>query len=845
MSEVLASGNHDDKSPYRLGNPELPVAEHRAEIEDAIRHNPVTILVAPTGSGKTTQVPQYAREITQDGQPLFGQIVITQPRIVAARTVSERVNDEITDAGQTYSVGYYTSRERTEAPQHTRDIPFLTDGKAAVQLLHSTVDPESSTKRLLIIDEVHEWNISIEQLIAIVTERTDPKSTQYDPNLSVVIMSATIDSEGLRQHFAHVQPPVINVEVPTYEVTERTSHRSVANEALDLAANTKGKVLAFLPGKREIKNVANTIAKKQEGSANEVVVVPLHGQQNAAAQRRAFRTYSQGAVVATTNAAETSLTVPDATAVVDSGEVRVSQIRYDLLPTGTEGLYKQPASQANLFQRRGRVGRTAPGVYVLASPDGRQPAVSFADRPEYATPDIEKSRLDELVLRTLASGNRVENFRFFHQPPKEALDAAHARLYALGAMDQEGDITPRGAAMSKLPLNVESASMIVYAQERAYPTEVMQHLVDIAAIMQTGGILKRDVKMPRWIELAATDKNGDLLERRSDMLAQLEIYSKLITEINEPEWGDYDIVEYAARTVSDIRQSLADKLGMPIWVPEPVASEHVQVVSTCINLGQINQLWQKRGDHWFPVTSDTNNGYELSSSSVVRGLGNLVTGSLFTLGYGPSDEEASHSIQNVTEVTIESLVQIAQPLMTRHEDPTSVTLNAEGKPVVTVTYKLGNLVLKTHEQQVDVELRTPEAERISAHYVEQQVKALSTEVPSYDLSTIEDAIANPPSATIGLDPVSGEPVTVYKYGNGKWHSGREGAVESLKAYKKRLITAPSKAELAQKKALVKDISARLRKLQKQGNKAAKELLSIKDKKSDEWLQRAQKMLEAN
>jgi hypothetical protein len=831
-----------------LGNPELPIANHRAEIESAIGENSVTILVAPTGSGKTTQVPQYAREMCDDQYYSFDEIIVTQPRIVAARTLSERVAEEIAGAGEIHSVGYYTSKERTPAPQRDQHIAFLTDGKAAAQLLHQGKQPNPDTKRLLIIDEVHEWNLNTEQLIAIAMEKTDPQSPRYDANFKVVIMSATMNSRRLQKHFEHAAPPVIEVEVPTHEVTRSMTNRSVANVALNVAARSRGKVLAFLPGKREIKKVMTVAEDRQSDNVDCVPVISLHGQQTAKKQREAFRDYPRGVVIATTNAAETSLTVPGAIAVVDSGEVRTDRVSYDLVRTGSEGLYLEEASQANLNQRAGRVGRTGPGEYVLCSPDGKSPAVPHEDRPEYATPAMERSRLDGLLLRLKATGHEIDDFRFFHKPPPEAVKAARKRLFTLGALTENGAITERGLQMEKLPLDPEYSCMIAFAYEKGYSDEVKANLIDIAAIMQPGGILKRAPKEQRWRELLATDVYDDVRETDSDFAAQLEAYTNLFYNIDKTEWGEYDIIEHSAGLVEQTRASLADKLGLTLRMPSTIEPENRQAVLTCINAGQLNQLWQRSGETWSLVLG-TSEEYELSGSSVVGELGELATGSLFSLGIR---DKTLHTIQNVNRiVSTDSLEQAAGHLITEAVDPSTTRYDPEKQQLVAlVERKLGSLVLRSFPRTIETTHDSPEIELIQEghrKYAWDIWPEHNNPRTAYDLETVSDAIVNPESAQYGVDPVTGEALLAWKGGNGQWCVSRDVAVRSLESRLSRLTKAPQEAELRELKAAISEASNKLAALRRSGYsvKEIKRLLNTK-KKQDKtvWLNEAQRLLES-
>jgi hypothetical protein len=620
-----------------------------------------------------------------------------------------------------------------------------------------------------------------------------------------------------------------------------------------MAAETKGKVLAFHAGKREIKNTTATIAKNQErvDKKDRVVVVPLHGQLPKEEQQKAFEEYPNGAVIATTNAAETSLTVPGAIAVVDSGEVRTDRVRYDLVPTGSEGLYLEDASQANLNQRAGRVGRTAPGEYVLASQNGGMQPLPYEKRHAYPTPAIQRTPLDGLLLSLKASGYDPKDFRFFHEPPAEALEAARQRLFVLGALDKQGNITERGKKMERLPLEPEYACMLVYAQERNYGDDVKKNLLDIAAIMQRGGILKRAPKEQRWRDLIKQDPDGSSAEKDSDFFVQLEAYVELMRHVPREEWEKYDIIEHSADLVEQGRESLARVLGVELHEATIVAPKHRQEVLASINAGQLNQLWRRNGERW-GLLLGMGLDYELAQSSVVRNVGQLATGSLFSLGLR---DDVYDNVQNVNRVpSLHTLEVAAEHLITEVQARDKATYNAERKAmVVRVQRKLGPLVLRTYEKEIDTELGSPELEQFRQGHKEHawniwpERRAARKDYTSEELDA---ALEDPEVIEYGTDPVTGEPLLAWRGGKGQWCRSRDIAISSLEAYKAQLERRPVRDELRVVKAEAKVLSARLISLKKKplpGMDKAKVAADVRDilsRKSNtrEWLAEARTLL---
>lgn len=338
----------------------LPVADYRQCIVQSVQENQVTILVAETGAGKSTQVPQYLVEYG------YRKVVVTQPRIIAARNLSLRVREEWTDRHgpeEEYVVGYRTSHERDD--QDNTVILYCTDG---LQLVREVTGAGIQTDQILILDEIHEWNQNMEVLVAWAKKRC-----QEEPNFKVVVMSATIDAESLAAYFQ--SGPPIMVPGRGHHITMRHADDLVP-EILDNLENGPRNILVFLPGKAEIESVAARIWNATEERG--IPIIPLHSQLEAEAQQLAFVSYPYGKVILSTNIAQTSVTIDDIDLVIDSGLERRIEIE-----SGVEGLFIAEASRSDCLQRAGRAGRTKDGDYILASLD-HLPCTDLESRPPYA-----------------------------------------------------------------------------------------------------------------------------------------------------------------------------------------------------------------------------------------------------------------------------------------------------------------------------------------------------------------------------------------------------------------------------------------------------------------------------
>lgn len=481
-----------------MEKPTLPINPFKEEILKTIKENPVTLVVAETGSGKTTLVPQ----ILLDGTDY--SIVITQPRRISASSVAAFVAQERAINFGT-EVAFRTAVDRNDTAD-TRCL-FCTDG---LQLVLELTRARNTTNRgiVLIIDEVHEWNLNIETLIAWCRKTMD--STTF----KLVIMSATIDSEDLAAHFNGA--PIITIPGKVFPVQGapldpngiRQVSKKLMIEEIKSAVAQGHNILVFLPGKPEILDIQELLKKEKL----DAIIVPLHGDLLSSEQDQVFYSYKKPKIILSTNIAQTSITIPDITYVIDSGlEKRIE------LVNGVETLCLGIISKSDAIQRAGRAGRVTEGSYVLCSDT---PYDSF---PEYGVPEINRKRLDQMVLRLLAAGLDATELPFYHQPNLQALKNAKKTLFAIGAIDAQGKITDMGRKINRFPTSVTVAKMIIEATER----KCLSPILTIAAILETNyGSIKKIFKrndpafFSSWKALLVGKKYT------SDLFAEIDLYSQ-------------------------------------------------------------------------------------------------------------------------------------------------------------------------------------------------------------------------------------------------------------------------------------------------------------------------------
>lgn len=425
----------------------LPILDYRTQIIDAVNGHTVTIIKAETGSGKSTQVPQYLMQCADT-------VVVTQPRRLAVISIAERVAQEMnTTVGE--FVGYRVSDE-TKVSERTQ-LTFCTDGfEATLQTLAQKIP-----RGILVIDEVHEWNIHIEIIIGLVRRHISQGAT-----FKIVIMSATIDTAPLAAYFGDTA--VIEVPGKSFPVQERTSKLSIVHEAAQHLREGKS-VLVFQNDKLTI---ARTILALQKLGLN-AQISPLHRDVSIHEQNECLKASTVPKCVVATDIAQTSVTFSDIDVVIDSG-VAWKEEAVD----GVEGLYKRPVSLSDRQQRKGRAGRTKPGIYIDMCP------VPHSKRPMSDKPAVLRLPLDKVQLQLACIGLDIKTFPFFHTPSPEQLEQSRATLLMLGCIDADGGLTEIGRRVAGVPESARWGRVLVEGERRG----VLMEVITLVACLAMGGI---------------------------------------------------------------------------------------------------------------------------------------------------------------------------------------------------------------------------------------------------------------------------------------------------------------------------------------------------------------------
>lgn len=553
-----------DRDLLRLRE-KLPIWEHRNEIRDGLRKNDVLIVTAETGSGKSTQVPQFL--FTEDwcrkrtvkvrsggnrvnDASVGGVIAITQPRRVAATTLAHRVSNEAGTplrqaTGTREGLVGYSVRFDHNVPRGTK-IKFLTEGMLLQELLR---DPHLRQYSAVIVDEIHERSVDVDLLSGFLKQIiSGDKAGRGGIPLKVVVMSATANVEKVQSFFT-VEKPTGTLKPATLEIPGRLYPVELIHtpkpvpDIQDVLLKTifkihteqpcPGDILAFLIGQEQIETAQKIIddyAKTLDPKVPKLVPVPLFGQMSIEAQQKAFQPVKGRVVrkvVLATNIAETSVTVPGVRYVVDTGKAKVKQFRVRL---GMESLLAKPISKSSAIQRAGRAGREAAGkCFRLYTEDGFE-SLKDADLPEIL-------RVDALgaVLTMKSRGiTDIYDFPLMDTPDDESFEKALLHLHILGAIDDDGSITEMGEKMASFPVTAPYGRVLLAAADPKY--DCLLEAIDVISCLTAGEDIFHQLRSEEERE-QVEEYRKEVYRREGDLLTYLTTIQQYTAEnADRAEW---------------------------------------------------------------------------------------------------------------------------------------------------------------------------------------------------------------------------------------------------------------------------------------------------------------------
>ena len=492
--------------------PDLPITARKDDIIAAIRAHQVVVIAGETGSGKTTQIPKMCLEA---GLGIEAKIGCTQPRRVAALSISQRIAEEL-GVNWGREVGCKIRFDDRSSPETY--IKLMTDG---ILLAETQGDPDLSDYNALIIDEAHERSLNIDFLLGYLKGLLKRRA-----DLKLIVTSATIDTAAFSRHFDDA--PIIEVSGRMFPVEvvyspfgqgKAGEDEDDANEGdvtfIEAAAraverilyeSSEGDVLIFMPGERDIRETGDLLQGRFGGDAE---IIPLYGRLSAGDQQRVFASSSLRKVIIATNIAETSLTIPGIRYVVDAGLARIS--RYNPR-TRTKRLPVEPVSQSSANQRKGRAGRVSDGICIRLYSEE-----DFNARPPYTQPEIQRSNLAEVILRMMAFRlGDIETFPFVNPPTPTAIASGFVLLQELGALDERREMTALGQQLARLPIDPTLGRMLLQSQHEHATRELL--------IIAAGLSIQDPRERPLDQREAADAAHKRFSNPQSDFLALLNIW---------------------------------------------------------------------------------------------------------------------------------------------------------------------------------------------------------------------------------------------------------------------------------------------------------------------------------
>ena len=487
--------------------PDLPVTAVRDEIRAAIESNQVVVVAGETGSGKTTQLPKILLDM---GRGIDGQIGHTQPRRIAARSVADRIAEEL-DVELGGVVGY-----KVRFTDHSSDktlIKVMTDGILLAEIQHDRLLRRYDT---LIIDEAHERSLTIDFLLGYLKQLLPQR-----PDLKVIITSATIDTERFSRHFDNA--PVLEVSGRTFPVEvryrpygddgddDRDQNQAICDAIRELCTQGPGDILVFLSGEREIRDAADSVRGMKLPNTS---VLPLYARLSAAEQHRVFEPHSGRRIVLSTNVAETSLTVPGIRYVIDPGLARISRYSTRLK---VQRLPIEKVSKASANQRSGRCGRVADGIAIRLYSDE-----DFDSRPDFTEPEILRTNLASVILSMTALGlGEIEGFPFVDPPDSRQIRDGVELLRELGALKpgRTLELTVIGQRLARLPIDPRLGRMILEAEKHGVVGDVL--------VIASGLSIQDPRERPAEAQAQADQLHARFNDPSSDFLAYLGLWAYL------------------------------------------------------------------------------------------------------------------------------------------------------------------------------------------------------------------------------------------------------------------------------------------------------------------------------
>ncbi|KAI1816322.1 P-loop containing nucleoside triphosphate hydrolase protein [Poronia punctata] len=572
----------------------LPIFKYRDEFIAAIEQHQILVLVGETGSGKTTQLPQYLHEAGYTKGGL--KVGCTQPRRVAAMSVAARVAEEMgVKVGN--EVGYSIRFEDNTSDKTV--LKYMTDGMLLREFM---TEPDLAGYSALMIDEAHERTVHTDILLALVKDLARER-----PDLKLLISSATMNAEKFATYFDDA--PIFNIPGRRYPVdiyytpAPEANYLTAAITTIFQIHTTQGvgDILVFLTGQDEIEAAEQQLtdtARKLGNRVKELIICPIYANLPSDLQSKIFEPTPEGArkVVLATNIAETSLTIDGITFVIDPGYVKENIYNP---ATGMSNLVVVPCSRASANQRSGRAGRVGPGkcfrLYTKYA--------YMNEMDESTTPEIQRTNLNGVVLQLKSLGiNQLLEFEFMDPPPTESLIGALNQLFALQALNHKGELTKVGRQMAEFPTDPMLAKAVLAADKFKCVDEVLS-IVSMLSEASALFFRPKDKKIH-----ADSARNRFTVKDGGDHITLLNIWNQWVDSDFSPVWSRENFLQQRSLTrARDVRDQLAKLCERVEVAPSSCGSSNLEPIQKALTAGFFPNAarLQRGGDSYRTLKNNT------------------------------------------------------------------------------------------------------------------------------------------------------------------------------------------------------------------------------------------------
>lgn len=591
----------------------LPIEKFKEEIVRTITNSPITIIEGTTACGKSSKVPVYLAEAGY-------KVIITQPRRLAATALAEKVAKGFGKQALGNEVGFHTGLKSNFS--NDSQIIYMTEGTELIRQFSSKEDLDNT---VLIIDEFHERKSDADVLLAFAKKLI----TENGKNLKLVLMSATINSDQLSVFLDNA--PIIKITTPLYQVITLHYPTKDMNDIILRSVKANNNILVFLPGKQEIMHLRQELIKLFRSYGVHARILALHSDLPYEEQKLVFQ-HSRPKVILATNIAQTSITISDIDIVIDTGlEKRVEIV--DGIPT----LITKQISKSDCIQRRGRVGRSSPGVYYLCSD------FPYENRDEYPTPEIEVSSLEDILLLLTNFNISIDSLPFLDAPTSHLIEKSIQLLEKLGAIDKDGNITDIGAQMCQIPLGVRSSRMIVEAKKYG-----------IEADMLICGLIQEIGKLGDILSIGDSCRSEQYI---SDLVYQLNLFKSAYFDSNVYTGSmklTFDhMVEYADK--------VSTKLGVTITPNEP----DISTIKKCLISGFPDCLFILEKGKGYINSSHSSSRIPYRNSFLSKGGHKYLIGIPMDFASDVAPDKVYQRILLPTSYSKEELLEVSDYLFTK------------------------------------------------------------------------------------------------------------------------------------------------------------------------------------